>query len=467
MLVKVQTLVVGAGISGLSVAYALQKQGVDVLLVDSSDRAGGVIRTVQRDGYLIECGPQSFSGNSRITAISNDLGLSEARLTADPRSPRYVLLDGQLRAVPGSLPTLLTSPFFAGGTRSAILRDVLGSSTAPASDESIASFVRRKFSDTLLDRLVGPFVSGIYAGDPEKLSLRAAFPLLHEAESISGSVLRGFFKAAKKRRASGTPVAGSGRGSLQTFRDGNEMLTTALAAALGERLRLNAQLSGLQYLKSNDATNAARFSATLRTSRGVDTIEAERLVIAVPTDAAARLLATLDSRFESTLTAIEYAGVAVLSLAYRCTDIGHDAQGFGFLVPRSAKLNLLGVVWNSSLFPGRAPEGQELFTCFLGGATNPAVLQNSESEIVALAHRELAPLMDLRNPPAFSNLTVWPRAIPQYNLGHADRMAAIEAARSAYPGLWFAGNYLDGPAIGACVDRAAKIAEEIRISFAN
>jgi protoporphyrinogen/coproporphyrinogen III oxidase len=467
MLLKTQTLVVGAGISGLSVAYALQKQGVDVLLVESCSKPGGVIRTIRRDGYLIECGPQSFSGNARITAISNDLGLSEARLTADPRSPRYVLIDNQLRAVPSSIPALVTSPFFAGGTRFGIIRDLIGTSTAPQQDESIASFVRRKFSDTLLDRLVGPFVSGIYAGDPEKLSLRAAFPLLHEAESISGSVLRGFFKAAKRRRNSGAPGGGGGRGSLQTFRDGNETFTTALAAALGDRLRLNAQLSNLQYLPSSQAPNAARFGANLRTSRGSDTIEAERLVIAVPTDAAARLLAPLDPRFESAFTAIEYAGVAVLSLAYRCTDIGHDAQGFGFLVPRSAKQDLLGVVWNSSLFAGRAPEGQELLTCFLGGATNPGILQLPESEIIALAHRELMPLMDLRNPPVFSHLTAWPRAIPQYNLGHFDRMTAIEAARSSYPGLWFAGNYLDGPAIGACVDRAAKIAEEIRISFAN
>src|SRR5271156_3741010 len=231
MRMNVQTLVVGAGISGLSVAYALQKQGVDVRLVESSPHPGGVIRTIRRDGYLLECGPQSFSGNSRINAICTDLGLLPNRLTADPRSPRYVLIDGRLRAVPASPPALIASPFFAGGTRFAILRDLLGSSTAPQQDEPTASFVRRKFSGELLDRLVGPFVSGIYAGDPEKLSLRAAFPQIHEAERSAGSVIRGMMRAAKSKPGPRQHP------TLQSFKDGNETLIRALAANLGPALR--------------------------------------------------------------------------------------------------------------------------------------------------------------------------------------------------------------------------------------
>ena len=193
---RVEALVVGAGISGLATAYGLQKSGVAVRVVEVSPRPGGVIQSIQREGYLLECGPQSFSGNGVITSICKDLGILEERVLADPKAARYVLINGKLRAVPMG-PGLIASPFLGGGTRSAMLRDIFGKSESPEPDESVAAFIHRKFSDTLLDRLVGPFVSGIYAGDPEKLSLRAAFPILYEAEKSAGSIIRGAFKILK------------------------------------------------------------------------------------------------------------------------------------------------------------------------------------------------------------------------------------------------------------------------------
>ncbi len=175
---RVEALVVGAGISGLATAYALQKSGIATRVLEAAPRPGGVIQSVKRDGYLVECGPQSFSGNGSISAMCRDLGIQEERVLAAPKAPRYVLIDGKLQNVPMG-PGLLASSFLGGGTRAAILRDIFGKSESPEPDESVACFTRRKFSETLLDRLVGPFVSGIYAGDPEKLSLRAAFPIGH------------------------------------------------------------------------------------------------------------------------------------------------------------------------------------------------------------------------------------------------------------------------------------------------
>ena len=204
-----------------------------------------------------------------------------------------------------------------------------------------------------------------------------------------------------------------------------------------------------------------------RTPRGQETVETERLVVAVPTNVAAKLLAPLNAAFESQLGAIEYAGIAVVSLGYRKADVGHPLDGFGFLVPRSSGLNVLGTVWNSSLFPGRAPEGYALLTSFVGGATNPGALQKPADELMALVHRELTPLLSIRNQAMFSNVSVVPRAIPQYNLGHTARLAEIEKLRLQFPGLHFAGNYLNGPAVGTCVEQAFKVADAIRISFAN
>jgi oxygen-dependent protoporphyrinogen oxidase len=465
---RIEALVVGAGISGLATAYALQKAGIATRIVEATARPGGVIQSVKRDGYLLECGPQSFSGNGTISAMCRDLGILEERVLADPKAPRYVLIDGKLQYVPMG-PGLLASSFMSGGTRTAILRDIFGKSESPEPDESVASFIRRKFSPTLLDRLVGPFVSGIYAGDPEKLSLRAAFPILYEAEKAAGSITRGVFKVIKQRKASnGTqPQAPKEKATLQTFRDGNETLIRGIAARLGERLTCGAAVTRIEALKSGQEPKAARFRVSLRGPRGEENLETERLILSVPTETAGRLLESLDPGFGTQLGAIAYSGVAVVSLGYRKSDVGDNLAGFGFLVPRSSGLSILGTVWNSSLFPGRAPEGQALLTSFVGGATNPGAMNQSPEQLAAQVHREMTPLLGLRKEPVFSNVTIWPRAIPQYNLGHTARLAALESLRARFPGLYFSGNYLNGPAIGTCVEHAMKVADEVRVSFAN
>jgi protoporphyrinogen/coproporphyrinogen III oxidase len=461
---QVQALVVGAGISGLATAYALQKAGVSPFILEFASRPGGVIQSVERDGFLIECGPQSFSGNPALTTICRDLQIADQQILADPKSPRYVVIGGKLRNVPMG-PGLLASPLMAG-TRRAILGDILGKTRPPEVDESVANFIRRKFSAALLDRLVGPFVSGVYAGDPEKLSLRAAFPALYQAEATSGSVVRGMFSRAKERKG-GVGNSPREESTLQTFLQGNEFLIQALANDLGERLVCNCEVTSIACLPPSSEPQAPRFRITSRTPKGQETIGAERLVLAVPTDVAGKLLAPLNADFAAQLLPIEYASVCVVSLGYRRVDVGHPLNGFGFLVPRSSGLNVLGTVWNSSLFPGRAPEGYVLLTSFVGGATNPAAAQKTANELVALTHREITPILSIRNQPLFSNVTIWPRAIPQYNLGHTARLTALEKLRSQFPGLHFAGNYLNGPAIGTCIEHALKIADEIRVSFTN
>ena len=461
----VQALIVGAGISGLTTAFALRKAGIDARIVDGASRPGGLIQSVRRDGYLVECGPQSFSGNASLTSICRDLEILDRRILADSKAPRFVLINGALEKVPLG-PGLLVSPLMGGGTRTALFRDVFGRSEAPDSDESVASFIRRKFSPTLLDRLVGPFVSGIYAGDPEKLSLRAAFPILYEAEQTSGSVLRGLLKVMKARKAKRGPLPRE-KPTLQTFREGNDTLVRALAEKLGAYLSLEAEVISIRPLDPGREPKTPRFRVGLHTPSGTEFLETERLVLAVPTDRAGKLLAPLGRAFEAQLRTVDYSGVAVVSLGYRKEDVGHALDGFGFLVPRSSGLTVLGTVWNSSLFPGRAPGHHVLLTSFVGGATNPDATKQPADQLVALVHREIKPLMQLREGPVFSNVSVWPRALPQYNLGHTARMAEINNCRADFPGLYLTGNYLNGPAIGACVEQALKVADEIRVSFAN
>ena len=443
-------LVVGGGISGLVCAYALRKSGIDAQLLEASPRPGGVINSVSRDGFLLELGPQSFSSTHALRELCAELGISSELLQAPPRAPRYVLVEGKLQPVPLSPPAFFMSSLISGSTKWALVRDILGKSIPPDDDESVAAFVRRKFSPQLLDRLVGPFVSGIYAGDPERLSVRSSFPQLYEAEKTAGSIVRGMLRLAKSKKGSRE------RPILQSFREGNETLVRALANKLGPALLTETKVTEIS--RQNDAT----FDLRVEGPRGPESLSTNSLILATPTNVTGDLLSGLDPSFESPLSSIEYASVAVVSLAYRKSDIGHSLNGFGFLVPRSAGLRVLGSVWNSSLFQGRAQEGHALLTSFIGGTTDLAAPKLQSQELVSLVHREISPLLSIQSQPVFSNVTIWPRALPQYNLGHADRLTAIAKTCARIPGLWLTGNYLQGPAIGSCVDQALAVAEEVR-----
>jgi oxygen-dependent protoporphyrinogen oxidase len=450
---RVAALVVGGGVSGLVCAYALRKAGVDALVVEASNRAGGAIRTERRDGYLLELGPQSFSGTAQMLQLFDEFGIQRQVVQAPSGAPRCVLVNGTLQKVPMSPPAFLISGFVGIGTKFALLRDVIGKSVPPAGDESIADFVRRKFSAEMLDRLVGPFVSGVYAGDPEKLSLRSSFPTLYEAEKTKGSVIRGMLANAKKQ-PSGQPRQ---RPTLLSFADGTQTFTDALAAELGDRLLLNTSVAGI----ARDSASTPAFQITVRAGGEQHSVIADKVIVATPTDVAATLLRGIEPVIADRLTEIEYASITVVSIGYKKSEIGDSLNGFGFLVPRSAGVRTLGTVWNTSLFPGRAPEGNALLTSFIGGATDPNAAHLSPKELTAIVHKEIAPLLKIRGNPTFSNVMIYPRALPQYNLGHAARLAAIDEARKNYSNLWLIGNSLRGPAIGACVEQALSVADQI------
>jgi oxygen-dependent protoporphyrinogen oxidase len=400
----------------------------------------------------LELGPQSFSGTASLRALCAELGLADQLLQAPTDAPRYVLINGKLKEVPLNPVAMLASSLLSPTTKWKIARDAFGTTSVPESDESVAAFVRRKFGTELLDRLVAPFVSGIYAGDPERLSLRSAFPQLHDAEKSAGSVIRGMMRAAKSRKGPRE------RSTLLSFREGNETLVRALAGKLGSRLRLGAEVLGIAVPREAAAPS---FELRLRQAGKEETLAANCLVTATPANVAGVLLRDANAAFEPVLGAIEYAPVAVVSLGYRRDHVGHSLDGFGFLVPRSSGLRVLGCVWNSSLFPDRAPAGYVLLTGFIGGATDPSAASLSPDELRELVHRQLAPLLHIRAAPLFSHAQFYRHALPQYNIGHSERLSALQRLRAELPGLFFVGNYLRGPAIGNCVDLAMEVAEEI------
>jgi oxygen-dependent protoporphyrinogen oxidase len=450
---QVPVLIVGAGISGLTCAYHLCKSGIDAQIVEAAERPGGVIRSERRDGFLLELGPQSFSGTTQLLELCRDLGVENELVEAPSRAPRFLLINGQLKPAPFSPPAFFASSLFSAGTKWSVLRDALGRSAPPYVDESVAAFTRRKFSAELLDKLVGPFVSGIYAGDPEKLSLRAAFPQLHEAERGSGSITRGMLRAAKSKPSP------KQRPTLQSFKNGNETLIKALATNLAPALRCGVEVTAIQHSGAASRQSGTPFVVEARTDASTENIICERLVLAVPTYLAAKLLLP---ELAAPLKEIEYAPLAVVSLGYHKQDVEHSLEGFGFLIPRSEGLRTLGTVWNSSLFPGRAPQGSVLLTSFVGGATDPQAVALSPEALSAIVHREISPALSIRSAPTFSNVQVYERALPQYNIGHITRIGNLQRESSSLLNLKLVGNYLHGPAIGACIEHALAVADEIR-----
>jgi oxygen-dependent protoporphyrinogen oxidase len=453
-----QVAVIGAGISGLACAYRLQQLGLHVTVFEVNDSAGGLIDSVQKEGLLFEAGPQSFQGTPALVTLIRELGLESQLQTADPRAPRYVLLHGHLRKIPMSPQALLASSLLNPISRWKIATEPFKKSRPPTEEESVANFVRRKFGNEILEYLVAPFVSGVYAGDPEKLSLKAAFPTLDEWERQYGSVLRGAMKSRppKERRTGATPLC--------SFTHGVATLPRKIAAKLGDAMQYETRAVSVDSASGGQHSYAGASPACeIRIVHGgqEQSAIAGAVVIATPAYAAAHLLGTSAPYLAQTLSGIAYASVAVVASTYYRQQVGDPLEGFGFLVPRGEKVRTLGTVWNSSLFPGRAREGSVTITSFIGGATDPDIMNLHEESIAAIVAEENARILGITGPPVDVAAWKFPRALPQYNLGHGQIVETIRGAERASPGLFFAGNYLEGPAVGKCVENGFQTAEAV------
>lgn len=452
-------VVIGGGVSGLACAYQLKKLGVPVTLLDAAPRVGGLIDTIEKDGFLFESGPQSFQGTETLLGLIHELGIEDELRKADPNAPRYILRQGRLCKVPMSPQSMLTTSLLSAGTRWKIVSEPFKRTRPPSEEESVADFVRRKFGHEILEYLVSPFVSGVYAGDPEKLSLRAAFPTIEEWEREYGSVLRGQMKS----RSTST-TARKGPPPLCSFRRGLNTLMQAIGANLGDGAQSGACASAVRR-----TGNAADAAYEVRVARGgrEETLVARTVVLATPAYVASHLVGSVAPSLASILSGIAYASLAVVGTAYHKKQAAAALDGFGLLIPRSEKHRTLGIVWNSSLFPGRAPEGQMLLTSFVGGATDPEIIAKSDAEIAAIVQDEHARILGITGSPIASAVWKHEKALPQYNLGHGHAVKAIREAERATPGLYFAGNYLEGPSIGKCVEDGFATASAIRKYLAS
>jgi oxygen-dependent protoporphyrinogen oxidase len=439
---RLDVLVVGGGISGLTAAFRLVRGGLKTAVLESAERVGGAVETFSDGTWRFEQGPNTvLENNESVGRLIRDAGLEAEKAVAAPAAKkRYLYQGGRLVPLPGGPGGFLGTPLFPLSAKLRLLREPWIGRPPEGTEESIAQFVRRRLGQPFLDYAVGPFVSGVYAGDPERLSVRWAVPKIHGLEAQHGSLIRG---ALARRKG---PAPG---GAMISFREGLEELPRRLAREIGE---VRTGVAARRIVREGDGFK-------VETSAGP--VEARRVVLAVPADVAARLLEEATAGASRLLGEIPYAAVAVVSLGWRRGQVGHPLDGFGFLAPRKEGLRTLGCLFPSGIFPGRAPEGHVALAAFTGGRTDPEIAGWPEERIVSTILDELRGPLGLSGEPVFQLVRRWPRAIPQYEVGHGRFVERAREIEGALPGLRFSGNFLGGVSVPDCIRNATALAEEL------
>jgi len=436
-----RTLILGAGLSGLVRAHRLASRGEEVLVLEAGNRPGGVVWSDACDGYLIERGPNTVRPTAELWSLVSDLGLLSEVELAPASAKRYLDWGGRLHAMPSGPLGLLGTDLLSMKGKLRLFAEPFVRQRGPE-DESVRDFFKRRLGPEAAERFVEPFVSGIFAGDAGDLSAAAAFPALKSLDTKYGSLVKGAIRGRKAKR----PVAVKPPRGLLSFRGGLATLPRALASELGDRLRL--QSAAREISKTGQGFRVVTDSGDF---------EADRVQIAAPPDAAAVMVRRLAPGASAALASVPSPALAVLHLSWPLDAFERSPEGFGYLVVPQAARRILGCLWITGLFTGRAPEGQSLLTIFMGGKLDPNAPALSDSDLVAAAGKDVRAAMGVRGKPRVVALTRWAHAIPQYDSGHAARIEALAQAECAVGGLTFLGNYRGGISVGDVVKNALAV----------
>lgn len=460
-----KVIVVGGGISGLATAFLLRRKGaetgieLDVTLLEKEERVGGKIWSIKEEGYLCEWGPNGFLDSKPQTLnLCRDLAASERLLRSnDNARKRFIYTGGALNRLPENGPMFLKSGLISWPGKLRLAMEPFIPKRTDGADETLASFGRRRLGEEALQKLIAPMVSGIFAGNPETMSLRSCFPRIAELEDEYGSLIMAMIKMAKKKKqeaAQGKAVssaAGPG-GVLTSFRGGIQELTDILAEQLGPDSIVTGQT--VTALSKGGST-----PWRLRTE-SVD-IDADAVILASPAHATAGIVSGVDSAMAQVLDDILYASMTVVCFGYEQERIACDLNGFGYLIPKEEGMNTLGTLWDSSIFENRAPEGKVLLRSMLGGACFPDYVNLSDAEVMQRVRADLQATMGITAEPSFVRIFRHPQAIPQYTVGHAKRLSALKELTAAHPGLFLTGNSYRGIGLNDCAAAANLTAAEV------
>lgn len=476
-----RVLVIGGGLSGLITAFEVQRQAaaaglpVTVELLEADTELGGKARTLRRDGFTCEEGPNGFL-DSRPAALElcARLGISGKLLVSDQSAAlRFIYSRGKLRRVPTGPLGFFLSPLLSWRAKLRFLGEPWVPPAPPEADESLEQFASRRLGPQAAARLLDPMVSGVYAGDVRQISVRAAFPRIYAVEQKHGSLVRGLLAMLGERRRArradqdtprrGGPAGPSGR--LTCFAGGMGELVQCLAERLKpECCWLGWEATDVRPAAASGGPGAGGWQVLARSAHDGTprSWSADAVVVAAEANRAARLLEGLDPALAGPLAQIPHASAAMIGLGYRIADLHRPVRGFGFLVPSEEQRRILGCLWSSCIFPGhRSPPGTLLFGMIAGGARRPDLVELPAEELVALARDELRITMGVEAEPCFSHVKRWSLGIPQYTIGHQQRVAALQAALAHHPGLLLTGNSLYGIALPDCAASGDRVAGQV------
>lgn len=450
-----KTIIVGAGISGLATAHALLEcqPDLDLRVIESSDRPGGKIWSEKTsEGYLCEWGVNAFlDSKPKTIELAKSLNLSPVT-SYDASRHRFVYSEHELRKLPGSPPAFLKSDLVSWPGKLRIAMETLVP-RASKDEETLKEFAIRRLGREAYEKLIDPMASGVFAGDPEKMSVNSCFPRIKEIESEYRSLILGLIKLqikAKKAGKKDTPQAGPA-GKLTSFYNGMSELSDAIATRLGDRLQLSTSIESLSRESGH---------YTLHLSNGTKE-EAERIILAAPAYAQAKILQNLAPDIAQLLDELYYPPLAVCCFGYQRDKIKHDLNGFGFLIPSRERKKILGNLWDVSIFPNRAPEGYVLLRTMVGGARAADYAVEDQEKLADMVRGELDSIMGIDASPDFIKSYRHEKSIPQYSLGHAKRLETINQHLQKHPNLILTGNAYKGVALNDCVANAYRIAASI------
>jgi len=443
--------IIGAGITGLTAAFYLKRKGVPVTVYEAGVRAGGVIQSIRKDGFLAESGPNTLLETSpRIAQLVRDAGLESRKLATDTKAEaRYVVRGGKPVAMPSSQLGIFTSELLSAKAKFALIREPFVPPRRDGVEESVAEFVTRRLNREFLDRMVDALVAGIYAGDPHKLSVQHALPRLKALEDKYGSLIKGQIRGARERKKSGEVARD--RAPKFSFDEGLQVLPDTLAAQLGDSLKLNSPVTKLA--QTGDGWRVSTSNGEVEHNAVIYCGTAYKL-------AEMEIESQMPLNF-SVFAEIRYPPVGSVVLGFRREDMAHSCEGFGMLIPGIEGFKILGAIFSSSLFPNRAPAGHVLLSIYVGGERQPELAALPADELVKLVCDDLRVLLGVRGRPVFTHHHFWPRAIPQYNLGYGKYKDLLNEIESKARGLFFAGSFRDGVSLGDSIVSGANIAERV------
>lgn len=455
-----EVIVIGAGISGLAAAHLVRTGGHDVVVFDQDDVPGGRMRSERIDGFLMEYGANSIMTPAPAAeTLVAQLGLDPEKVTRSAAARwRYLVRGGRMRGLPLQPYRFLLCDFFSLPGRLRMLMEPFV--PAQHDDETVAGFVRRRFGGELLDYVVDPLVAGLLAGDPEQLSVGAAFPQLKQLERCAGSVIGGIIKS-RFRHGAKSAVGDPRRRLLSSFRQGLGTLPRAVAQRLTGRVFLGHRVEAVHHRAGGGYRVKVRHGSVAQWTA------ADSIIVALPAYAAAAVLCGLDQRITEALMQVRHPPLAVVFLGYRTPSIAHLLDGVGVLTPAVEKRGVLGMLFSSTLFAGRAPPGHVALTAFVGGARQPELAMLRPGELQELAHREVRELLGARAAPVVARMHCWRHGLPQPGLDHAQRIGDITACVGEHPGLFLTGNYFSGVSTAACIQQAFDTAQRVARHLAS